>query len=180
MTASLIMIVGVGVLIVILVLSRQQRSTGPTSFIQTSEGSSSSTINPFTQPNRQALTTAKVQEAVARLTSNLRVGGAIVVEGIQELPQESAARADLRFEGFQYKSDQMGTPVSSDKQSPKKPDVNSPNFYDEMYRYGTQQVQAKNYSGPGYAVLKHYSDGRWVLREVHWQLNGWSGTVEIK
>ena len=174
------MIVCVGVVVVLLILSRNQRSTGPASFIQTSESSTSLTTNTPLQASQNALTAGKVQEAITGLTSNLRVGGSILVEGIQELPQESAARADLRFDGFQYKSDQMGTPVSRDKQSPKKPEVNSPNFYEEMYRYGTQQINTKSYSGPGYAVLKHYSDSRWVLKEVHWQLNGWAGTVEIR
>jgi hypothetical protein len=73
-----------------------------------------------------------------------------------------------------------GTPLRSDRKAPEKPQINDPNFYDKAYQYGTQQVHAKTYSGPGFAVLKHYNDGRWVLKEVHWQFNGWVGDVEVK
>jgi len=145
----------------------------------TSPPSVSSIVSSIAESTNQ-LTNAKVERAVTQLTSNLRVAGAISVEGIQELPQENSARADLRFTNFQYKSDMAGTPLSSNRQVPEKPQINDPNFYDKMYRYGTQQVYTKNYSGPGFAVLKHYNDGRWVLKEVHWQFNGWVGDVDIR
>ncbi|HVQ36757.1 MAG TPA: hypothetical protein VMS31_04465 [Pyrinomonadaceae bacterium] len=168
------------VVVFYLLLSRNTGSTNTTYPITTSERTISSIINNATQADTNKLTNSKVEDAIGRMTGNLRVAGSIAVDGIQELPQENGARADLRFNNFQYKADQAGTPVSSDKQAPKKPEINSPNFYDEMYKFGTQQVQARNYSGPGYAVLKHYSDGRWVLKEVHWQFNSWVGTVDIK
>lgn len=145
----------------------------------TSPPSASSIVSSVAEATNQ-LTNAKVERAVTQLTSNLRVAGAISVEGIQELPQENSARADLRFKNFQYKSDMAGTPLSSNRQAPEKPQINDPSFYDKMYRYGTQQVYTKNYSGPGFAVLKHYNDGRWVLKEVHWEFNGWVGDVDIK
>ena len=145
----------------------------------TSPPSSSSIVSSIAEATNQ-LTNAKVERAVNQLTSNLRVTGGISVEGIQELPQENSARADLRFTNFQYKSDMAGTPLSSNRQAPEKPQVNDPNFYDKMYRYGTQQVYTKTYSGPGFAMLKHYNDGRWVLKEVHWQFNGWVGDVDIR
>jgi hypothetical protein len=145
----------------------------------TSPPSSSSIVSSIAEATNQ-LTNVKVERAVNRLTSNLRVAGGISVEGIQELPQENSARADLRFTNFQYKSDMAGTPLSSNRQAPEKPQINDPNFYDKMYRYGTQQVYTKNYSGPGFAMLKHYNDGRWVLKEVHWQFNGWVGDVDIR
>ncbi len=132
------------------------------------------------QPERGTLTNANVEAAINKLTNNLRIGGGLTVAGIQELPQENAARADIRFNSFQYKSDMAGTPLSKDKTTPKKPDVNSPNFYEEMYKYGTQQLQTKNYSGQGFAVLKHYNDGRWVLKELHWEFNAWVGNVDIQ
>lgn len=145
----------------------------------TSAPSSSSIVSKIAESTNQ-LTNAKVERAVNQLTSNLRVAGAISVEGIQELPQENSARADLRFTNFQYKSDMAGTPLSSNRQPPEKPQINDPKFYDKMYRYTTQQVHTKTYSGPGFAVLKHYNDGRWVLKEVRWQFNGWVGDVDIR
>lgn len=145
----------------------------------TSPPSSSSIVSSIAESTNQ-LTNAKVERAVNQLTSNLRLSGAISVEGIQELPQENSARADLRFTNFKYKSDMAGTPLSSNRQAPEKPEINDPKFYDKMYRYSTQQVYTKNYSGPGFAVLKHYNDGRWVLKEVHWQFNGWVGDVVIR
>ena len=140
---------------------------------------SSSIVSRIGESTNQ-LTNAKVERAVNQLTSNLRVAGAINVEGIQELPQENSARADLRFTNFQYKSDMAGTPLPSSRQAPEKPEINDRNFYDKMYRYGTQQVHKKTYSGQGFAVLKHYNDGRWVLKEVRWQFNGWVGDVDIR
>lgn len=145
----------------------------------TSPSSSSSIVSTIAEATNQ-LSNAKVERAVNQLTSNLRVAGAISIEGIQELPQENSARADLRFTNFQYKSDMAGTPLSSNRQAPEKPQINDPNFYDKMYRYGTQQVYTKNYSGPGFAVLKHYNDGRWVLKEIQWQFNRWVGDVDIR
>jgi hypothetical protein len=170
----------IGVVLLYVLFSRNSDRTSVTSTTTSLEKSLNSVINNATQPNTNSLTNAKVEQAVNQLTSNLRVNGAISVEGIQELPQENAARADLRFANFQYRSDMAGTPVSSDKRAPEKPEVNDPNFYDKMYKYGTQQVQTRNFSGQGFAVLKHYSDGRWVLKEVHWEFNGWTGNVDIK
>jgi hypothetical protein len=171
-------VIGIGLLYIL--LSRNSRNTAVGSSMNSLEKNLSSVINNATQPNTNSLTNAKVEQAVNQLTSNLRVGGSISVDGIQELPQENAARADLRFSNFQYKSDMAGSPVLSSRQAPEEPKVNDPNFYDKMYKYGTQQVKTRNYSGQGFAVLKHYSDGRWVLKEVHWEFNGWVGSVDIR
>lgn len=180
---GLLVVVVIAVLAV-LMLSRGRPNNQSSTTVQTSSEKNVSNIAEPTvrpaQPDRRTLTNANVEDAVSRLTNNLRTGGGVTVVGIQELPQENAARADIRFNGFQYKSDMAGTPLSKDKSTPKKPDVNSPNFYDEMYKYGTQQVQTKNYSGQGFAVLKHYNDGRWVLKEVHWEFNAWVGNVDIQ
>lgn len=176
----IILAIVIGLVLLYVLFSRNSDRTSVTSTTTSLEKNLSSVINNATQPNTNSLTNAKVEQAVNQLTSNLRVNGAISVEGIQELPQENAARADLRFTNFQYRSDMAGTPVSSDKRAPEKPEVNDPNFYDKMYKYGTQQVQTRNFSGQGFAVLKHYSDGRWVLKEVHWEFNGWTGNVDIK
>jgi hypothetical protein len=177
---AIIVAIVVGVVLLYILLSRNSGNSSVSSSTTSLEKNLSSVINSATQPNTNSLTNAKVEQAINQLTSNLRVGGTISVEGIQELPQENAARADLRFSNFQYKSDMAGSPVSSDRKAPEKPEVNDPNFYDKMYKYGTQQVQTRNYSGQGFAVLKHYSDGRWVLKEVHWEFNGWVGNVDIR
>ena len=132
------------------------------------------------EPDDGKLTNTKVENAVSRLLGNLSVGGSVTVEGIQEQSQQNSATADLRFNGFQYKADMAGTPLSKDRQAPKRPDVNDPNFYDEVYKHGTQQVQTRTYSGRGTAILKRYNDGRWVLKEVRWEFNGWGGTVDIE
>lgn len=183
LTSGILVIVVIAILAV-LMLSRSRPNNQRSTAVQTSsEKNLSNIIEPTVrpaQPDRGTLTTANVENAVNRLTNNLRTGGDVTVVGIQELPQENAARADIRFNSFQYKSDMAGTPLSKDKSTPKKPDVNSPNFYDEMYKYGTQQVQTRNYSGQGFAVLKHYNDGRWVLKEVHWEFNAWIGNVDIQ
>lgn len=177
---AIILAACLGMALLYILLSRNSSRTTITSPTTSIERNLSSVINKATEPEPNKLTNAKVEQAINQLTSNLRVGGVISVDGIQELPQENAARADLRFSNFQYNSDMAGTPVSSDKRAPEKPAVNDPNFYDKMYKYGTQQVQTRNYSGQGFAVLKHYSDGRWVLKEVRWGFNGWAGNVDIR
>ena len=35
--------------------------------------------------------------------------------------QENAARADIRFDGFQYNADMAGAPISKNQAAPKKP-----------------------------------------------------------
>lgn len=177
---TIVMAVCFGIALVYVLLSHNSSNRVIVSSPATTPPPSASSIVSSIAEATNQLTNAKVERAVTQLTSNLRVAGAITVEGIQELPQENSARADLSFTNFQYKSDMAGTPLSSNRQAPEKPQVNDPNFYDKMYRYGTQQVYTKSYSGPGFAVLKHYNDGRWVLKEVRWQFNGWAGDVDIR
>jgi hypothetical protein len=177
---TVVLAVAIVIVLLYIFLSRDPSSQTIASSPGTiSPPSSSSIVSRLTEATNQ-LTNAKVERAVNQLTSNLRVAGAISVEGIQELPQENSARADLRFTNFQYKSDMAGTPLPNNRQAPEKPQINDPNFYDKMYRYGTQQVHTKTYAGQGFAVLKHYNDGRWVLKEVRWQFNGWVGDVDIR
>jgi hypothetical protein len=145
-----------------------------------SAGSSSNSIAATdAAPEPPKLTNERVQLGVDRVLAWTQKGGRAIVLGIQELPQESAARADIRFDGFQYNSDQAGTPISKNKKPPKKPDVNSPNFYDEMFKYGTQQIKTSTYSGSGVAILKHYNDGRWVLTGVNFNFNTINANVEV-
>jgi hypothetical protein len=108
------------------------------------------------------------------------MGGGATVLGIQELPQENAARADIRFDGFQYNADGAGSPVSKDKKTPPKPNVNDPRFYEKMLKHGLEATQVKRFSGKGVGILKHYSDGRWVLTEVHFDFVGVNANIEIR
>lgn len=126
------------------------------------------------------LSNEKVQRAADQAVEWTRKGGGAQVVGIQEIPQENTARADIEFNGFQYNSDDSGNPVPKDRSTPRKPDLNSPNFYDELYKYNTQQVHVETYSGQGVATLKHYNDGRWVLTGVHWGFHGTNATVEVQ
>ena len=109
-----------------------------------------------------------------------RKGGGATVLGIQELPQENAARADIRFDGFQYNANGAGTPVSKDKKGPPEPAINDPNYYQKMAEYGTGQMQVKKFSGKGVGILKHYNDGRWVLTEVHFDFEVLKADLEIQ
>ncbi len=130
--------------------------------------------------NRTALTTQGVQRAVDQALDWTKKSGKVEVVGIQELPQENAARADIRFDGFQYNADMAGTPISKSQEAPRKPDMNSPNYWDEVYKYGTQQTRVGNYSGQGVGILKHYSDGRWMLTGVQFNLVEVNANVEIQ
>ena len=130
-------------------------------------------------PEPPKLSNERVQLAVDKVLAWTQKGGRAIVLGVQELPQESAARADIRFDGFQYNSDQAGTPISKNKKPPKKPDVKSPNFYDEMFKYGTQQTKTSTFSGSGVAILKHYNDGRWVLTGITFNFNTINANVEV-
>ena len=43
-----------------------------------------------------------METAVNSLMSDFRLGGRIIVKGVQELPQQNAAVADLQFDNFEY------------------------------------------------------------------------------
>jgi hypothetical protein len=123
---GLLLVIGFALVLLYFFISRNtSRSNSYSS--TSSEQNVASIINSVTHPNT-ALTNSKMEDAVARLTSNLRAGGNIAVDGIQETTTGECRRAELRFVNFQYKSDMAGTPLSSDKTTPKKPDVNSPSF----------------------------------------------------
>lgn len=126
------------------------------------------------------LTTEKVQRAVDAMADWTRKGGAIRVGGVQELPQQNQARADLQFDDFLYNATDLGTPVSKDKAPPPKPDRNSPNFWADLSKSATQQVRVTRYAGNGVAVLKHYNDGRWVLTQVQFGMHAVNGNIEIR
>jgi hypothetical protein len=92
------------------------------------------------------LTNWKAQNALNKFARKAR-GGSIQVKGIQEFPQENAARADLAFTNFQFKATDSG------------------------------QTQPRNYTGPGVAFFKNYNDGRWVLIKVSIPIDGFDNIV---
>jgi len=126
------------------------------------------------------LTTDKVQRAVDKALDWTRKGGGASVLGIQEVPQENAARADVRFDGFQYNANVEGSPVSKDKTTPPEPSINDPRFYEKMTQHGLGAVQVKRFSGRGTAILKHYNDGRWVLTGVQFDWVGVNANIELR
>jgi hypothetical protein len=82
---------------------------------------------------RGKLTNSMAEGALRRWVSS----GNVTVTGIQEIPQENAAKVDVTFSNFKFKTTGiMGGQVE------------------------------RNYSGPGVAVFTHYNDGRWVLTKV--------------
>jgi hypothetical protein len=109
-----------------------------------------------------------------------RKGGGATVLGVQELPQENAARADVRFDNFQFNADSYGTPVDKNKKTPPEPGINDPNYYEKMYQNRVGQIHVERYSGQGAATLTHYSDGRWVLTGVQFGMNGTRANVEVR
>ncbi len=153
---------------------------GRTFMRQPSAQASGSSSNSSPSTNNSPLSVDKVQRAVDKALDWTRKGGGATVSGIQELPQENAARADIRFDGFQYNADGAGTPVSKDKQGPPKPAINDPAYYRKMAEYGLGQTQVKMYSGTGIGILKHYNDGRWMLTEVHFDFEGVRANIEIQ
>lgn len=80
------------------------------------------------------LTTDKAQRALNTWVSS----GSVTVRGIQEVPTENAAVAQLSFSNLSY------------------------NLHDPLF--GGQK--SKMYSGPGTAIFTHYNDGRWVLTKI--------------
>lgn len=125
-------------------------------------------------------TTDKVQRAVDKALDWTRKGGRAMVLGIQEIPRENAARADLRFDGFQYNANSYDLPISRDQKTPPEPDIRDPNWGQKMYQNRAGQVHTETYTGQGTAILKHYTDGRWVLTGVQFGFHGVDSNIEVK
>jgi YARHG domain len=163
--------------------------TASTSTIPNPEGqtASSNPTPPLTPPGATTpesgggqLTTEKVQRAVDMVLDWTRKGGRATVLGVQELPRENAARADIQFDGFQYNADLQGSPVSKDKKTPPSPDINDPKFSEKRLRLATEGTRVVRFSGRGVGILKHFNDGRWVLTAVHFDFVGLTGNIEIR
>lgn len=159
-------------------------SSSPSSSSSSAATSSSAASNSSPGSKRSAddspLVVAKVQRAVDKALDWTRMGGRATVSGIQEIPQENAARADVQFDNFQFNADSYGTPVDKNKKTPPEPDVRDPKFYEKMYQNRAGQIHVEKYSGQGVATLKHYNDGRWVLTGVHFGLNGAKANIEVR
>jgi hypothetical protein len=76
------------------------------------------------------------EKAQRALDKWMRGEGKVIIQGIQD--QGNSARADLIFQDFKYKT--------------RDP------FYGNTVN--------KKFSGSGYAVFTHYTDGRWILTKV--------------
>jgi hypothetical protein len=131
-------------------------------------------------PETLPLSVEKVQEAVNKALDWTCKGGRATVLGIRELPQENAARADVRFDNFQFNADSYWMPVDKNKKTPAEPSISDPKFYEKMYQNRAGQLHVERYSGQGMAILKHYNDSRWVLTEVQFGTNGTKSSVEIR
>jgi hypothetical protein len=131
-----------------------------------------------TQPNSpaSALTTGNVQRAVSTFMRDFTKGGQINVEGVQELPNENAATADLRFVNWVCSTTYEG---GLSKQTP--PPVTYDRFGMPSSTFG---LRLRTYNTSGLAVLKRYNDGRWVLKEVRvgqgFNTITISGTYEVR
>ena len=155
------------------------RSVGDASYQSpTSSGSSPGSTRQKTNDSNAGLTNAKVETAVNSLVGEFRLGGRISVKGVQELPQQNAAVADLQFDNFEYGVTNEGALV-------KAKDFNPKSMPKDQSRYPTMEEmfpQRKiSYSQDGKATLSHYTDGRWVLKDVRWGLDtGINGNVEVR
>lgn len=155
-------------------------SSASSSSQSAAESPSAASSSTGKRPAEQArLSVERVQVAVDKTLDWTRKGGSATVLGIQEFPQENAARADVRFDNFQYNADMYGTPVEKNKKAPAEPNINDPKFYEKMYQNRVGQMQVKKFSGQGAGILKHYNDGRWVLTEVQFDFVGVSRKIEL-
>lgn len=140
-----------------------------------SSRSSSSSSTPSSTPN-QGLTNSKVETAVADLLSDWRMGGSVSVRGIQEIPQQNSAVADLQFNSFEYGVTFEGGLLRKKDFKPRKPSGDAIPHPDEMF-----PQRKVTYSKDGKATFSKYNDGRWVLKEVNWGFDsGIKGNVEIR
>ncbi len=160
-------------LLILFILASCKNSTGSS---YQPPGYSSSSSTPATSSSNQGLTNSKVETAVADMLSDYRLGGSVSVKGIQEIPQQNSAVADLQFSGFQYGTTFEGGLLRAKDFKPKKPSGDMIPSPDEMF-----PQRAITYSKDGKAIFSRYNDGRWVLKEVRWGFDtGVKGTVEIR
>lgn len=126
-------------------------------------------------PNR-ALTNSQVETAVSEMLSGYRLSGSVRVSGIQEIPQNNSAVADLQFESFEYPVSFEGGLLKAKDFKVRKPSGAAIPPPEEMF-----PPKKVVYSKDGRAILSKYTDGRWVLKSVNWGFDtGVKGNVEIR
>ncbi len=128
---------------------------------------------------KHAPNAAPVQTAVSQVVEWARLSGDVQVLGIQENPEANEATADLQFNDFQYKANNMGTPIAKTTPPPREPEVNSPSFYQELASWPSRQFSVTSYSGRGTATMKRYNDGRWMLTGVQFNFQQFNSNVPI-
>ena len=126
---------------------------------------------PPVAPPAPALTAASVQVAVNQAIDWTRKGGSVTVSGVQEFPGQNEARADLQF-NLQYNADFMGIPRQKNETTP-------PGNPAVVYIPPSATRSVANYSGPGAATIKHYSDGRWVLTQIDFNFKQLTMNIQI-
>lgn len=119
-----------------------------------------STTSKPSSGSSNSLSTASVQQAVNQALQRFYQGGQVDVLGIQEIPSENAAKVDLDFRQFQYFATAEGVPTEPPAQA-KPRDPNRLPSPEEIFR-----PRPKQWSGRGFAMLTHYSDGRWILSRI--------------
>src|SRR5690606_13377955 len=138
--------------------SSSQTNSVSSAPLQPSQGSSTSSST-----SGQGLTNSKVEAAVTDLLRDWRLGGSVTVRGIQEIPQQNAAVADLQFNSFEFGVNGTDELLrAKDFKPPKKSGEMIPS-YEEMF-----PPKKITYSKQGKATLTKYNDGRWVLKSVNW------------
>lgn len=144
----------------------------------TSSGSSPGSTKQATTITSEGLTSAKVETAVNSLVGDFRLGGRVSVKGVQELPQQNAAVADLQFDNFEYGITNEGGLIKAKDFAPKSMPKDHTNYPTMEEMFPQRKI---SYSQDGKATLSHYTDGRWVLKDVRWGLDtGINGNVEIR
>lgn len=120
------------------------------------------------------LTVPKVQAAVNQAADWTRKGGSVTVTGIQELPAQNEARADLQFNNFQYNASGFtNEPAAQNETTPTgNPAVD--------YIPPSAERHVASYSGNGSATIKHYTDGRWVLTAVSFEFHGLTTNIPVQ
>lgn len=124
------------------------------------------------------LTNEKVETAANSLLSEFRLSGSVRVRGIQELPTQNAAIADLEFQQFEYAVTMEGKILKARDFNPKSQPTDGSRLPTEEEMFPPRRVV---YSKEGKATLARYTDGRWVLKEIRWGFDtGVKGNVEIR
>lgn len=159
-----------------LILSIEKTSnTNSESTLATSQ-TPTSPPTPGTSLPSGSLTNSSVQNAVNSFMSAFTKGGSIVVEGVRELPNENAATADLRFSNWVCSTTYEG---GLSKENP--PPVTKDRFGMPSSTFGLRLV---TYNTNGIAVLTHFNDGRWVLKQVRigegFKAVNVTGTMEVR